>query len=98
MTTSSAVSSLEILLKNKDNVVIATGKRLGGNEIHGQKLHPGCGKVVITNVLLAGSKTWFPDKFGEDCLEKGAIVEWPLHHTACGESISPLTTRTKRRR
>ena len=61
MTTSSAVSSPEILHKNKDNVVIATGKSYGGNEIHEHKLHPGCEKVVIMNVLLAGSKTWFPN-------------------------------------
>lgn len=91
-------SSPTMLLKNNHNVVIATGKRLEGNEIHGHEVHPGCCKVVISDVLLSGSKTWFPSQFGEDLLENGAIVEWPLNHMTSGDTVSPLLTRAKRKR
>ena len=90
-TTSTAKSpTIELLIKNRQNIVVATGKRLEGNEIHGHELHSGCCKVLISNVLVPGSKSWFPDQFGEDLLETGAIVQWPLHHTTCGDSISPF--------
>ena len=68
-----------------------------GSEVHGDKLRPGCCKVAINNVLVSGSKAWFPVIFGEDLLEKGAIVEWPLHYTVCGDNISPLTTKAMRK-
>ena len=68
-TTSTAKSpTIDMLIKNLHNVVIATGKRLEGNEIHGHELRSGCCKVLISNVRLPGSKLCFPDQFGEDLL------------------------------
>lgn len=87
-----------LLLKNDKNIVIATGKRLEGCEIHGKQLRSDCCKVAITSVLTAGSKTWFPDQFGEDRIEKGAIVQWPVDHTKFSTNVSPLMTRAKRKR
>ena len=89
-------SQAALLLKNSHNVVIATGRKLEGSRIHGHQVHPGCCKVVISDVLISGSKTWFPNQFGEDHLQNGAIVEWPLHHTS-GDNVSPLVTRAKRK-
>ena len=87
-----------LLLKNSDSIVIATGRQLEGEEVHGSKLRSGCCKVAISSILQSGSKAWYPDKFGEDLLEKGAIVEWPLNYTTFAENISPMTTRAKRMR
>ena len=87
-----------LLLKNSDSIVIATGRQLEGEEVHGSKLRSGCCKVAISSILQSGSKAWYPDKFGEDLLEKGAIVEWPLNYATFAENISPMTTRAKRMR
>ena len=91
-------SQAALLLKNSYNVVIATGRKLEGRQIHGHQVHPGCCKGVISDVLISGSKTWFPNQFGEDLLENEAIVEWPLHYTTSGDNVSPLVTRAKRKR
>ena len=86
------------LLKNKKDVVVATATKLEGDNIHGEPLKEGCCKVAITSVTIAGSKTWYPDQFGENILERGNIVQWPISHTTCSANVSPLTTRSKRKK
>ena len=87
-----------LLLKNQKNFFVATGTKLEGSHIHGEPIKRGCCKVAIMSVTITGSKTWFPDQFGENKLEKGNIVQWPISHTTCSSNVSPLTTRSKRKR
>ena len=54
-------------------------------------------KLTIEDVLQVGTKTWYPDKFGEDDLLKVAIVEWPVDTTTTTGDLSPLHTRSKKR-
>ena len=85
-----------VLLKNSNGVVIARGDVVEGQILHGESLQEGCVKIMITNVMIPEAKSWFPVKFSEDTLEKGAFVEWPRDSITYCDAISPLTTRSQR--
>ena len=72
------------------------GDVMEGQHLHGETLQEGCVKIKVTNVTDPGAKLWFPDKFGEDTLEKGMFVEWPKASVIHHDAISPLATRSRR--
>ena len=90
-------SKTSALLKNSSGTVVATGDIIAeGQQLHGESLREGCVKIMITDVVTPEAKSWFPDKFGEDTLEKGTFVEWPTDSITHLNAISPLATRSRR--
>ena len=88
----------KIFLKSRDGNICAIGRLLPEQTvIHGQPLGKGNGVVSIQDIIQVGAKTWYPDKFGEDDLVNGAIVEWPLNMTSKTGAFSPIHTRSRKR-
>ena len=50
--------------------------------------------MTIEDVVQVVTKTWYPDKFEEDDLLKGAIVEWLVDTTTTTGDLSPLHTQS----
>ena len=93
-----AQSSEKIFVKCRDGSICAIGRLLPEQTvIHGQPLREGNVVVSIEDIVQIGGKTWYPDKFGEDDLVKGAFVEWPLNMTSKTDNPSPVHTRSRKR-
>ena len=90
--------SEKIVLKCRDGSICAVGMLLPEQTvIHGQLLRKGNTVVSIERTIQVGAKTWYPDKFGEDDLVKGAIVEWPLNMISKSGDLSSVHTRSRKR-
>ena len=50
------------------------------------------------DVVQVGAEAWFEDAFGENKLSIGIIVEWPSSMISNVADVSPLHTRTNRKR
>ena len=88
----------KVFLKFRNGSICAVGTVLREQTvIHGQPVRKGNLVISIEDVVQVGAKTWYPDKFGEDDLLKGAIFEWPVDTTTTTGDLSPLHTWSKKR-
>ena len=88
----------KVFLKGRNGSICAVGTVLREQTvIYGQPVKQGNLVVSIEDVVQVVTKTWYPDKFGEDDLLKVAIVEWPVDTTTTTGDLSPLHTRSKKR-
>ena len=54
--------------------------------------------LSVVDVVQVGAEAWFEDAFGENKLSTGIIVEWPSSMISNVADVSPLHTRTNRKR
>ena len=86
-------------MKSRKGSICAIGFMLPRQQvIHGHPVRKGNIVVSIEDVTQVGPKTWYPDKFGEDDLHKGVIVEWPRNMISKVADPSPMHTRSTRKR
>lgn len=86
-------------MKSRDGNIYAIGLILSNQQtIHGYPVRKGNVIISIEDVIQAGAKTWYPDKFGEDDIHKGIIVEWPHDMVSKAADPSPMHTRSNKKR
>ncbi|XP_064392036.1 uncharacterized protein LOC135339719 isoform X2 [Halichondria panicea] len=89
-----------IFMKGRDGSIVATGTVLPGvhKTIHGCPCQKDCEPLSVVDVVQVGAEAWFEDAFGENKLSTGIIVEWPSSMISNVADVSPLHTRTNRKR
>ena len=87
-------------MKGRDGSIVATGTVLPGvhKTIHGCPCQKDCEPLSVVDVVQVGAEAWFEDAFGENKLSTGIIVEWPSSMISNVADVSPLHTRTNRKR
>ncbi|XP_064382532.1 uncharacterized protein LOC135331338 isoform X2 [Halichondria panicea] len=89
-----------IFMKGRDGSIVATGTVLPGvhKTIHDRPCQKDCETLSVVDVVQVGAEAWFEDAFGENKLSTGIIVEWPSSMISNVADVSPLHTRTNRKR
>ena len=95
--TSKPTSSDKVLFRGKDGSVVASGRVLPGETIHGHQLNNSCLIIAVDEVVQVGVQPWFEDPFNEE-LCKGVIVQWPEMNITRVENFSPIHTRKRKGR
>ena len=91
-------SSGQVLLKGKDGHTVAVATLMEGDTIHGHELQKSYLKVAVNELIQPGAEVWFPPFDDESELHEGSIVEWPEGSITSAKQISPLHTRTRRKK
>ena len=90
--------NMTFILKGKDGTIVARGTVFRNRDIiHGRQRQKDCEIVTIDEVLQVGAEPWFDDAFGEG-FDKGGMVEWPKDMMCSITDMSPMHTRTGKRR
>ena len=91
----SGAKTQSLCLKGRCGTIVATGEVVPGDILHGCPVGENNLKVMIKEVIQRNATTWFPDKFGDEKLQKGSFVAWPKQNLTLPENFSPIHARVR---